>query len=94
MAFKEIKELIGLAMIGEGIVGLVEPKKYSLFWKLGFKSLEKLKRKAAAHPETMRLIYAAETCFGLWLAKSQLNSRIRKRQKRINLNFLCFRRLP
>ncbi len=33
MDYKRIKEVIGLAMLGEGIVGFIEPKKYSLFWK-------------------------------------------------------------
>ncbi len=81
MAFKEIKELIGLAMLGEGIVGLVKPKKYSLFWNLGFEPLERLKRKAADNPETMRLIYAAEATLGLWLAKSQLENSEEKRKR-------------
>ncbi len=81
MAFKEIKELIGLAMIGEGIVGLVEPKKYFLFWNLGLKPLEKLKRKAADNPETMRLFYAAEAGLCLWLAKSQLENSKEKRKR-------------
>ncbi len=72
MAYKEIKEIVGLLMLGEGIVGFFAPKKYSLFWKLGFKPLEKLKHKAADNPEMMRLLYAAEAGLGLWLAKSQL----------------------
>lgn len=81
MALKEIKELIGLAMIGEGIVGLIEPKKYSLFWKLGFKPLEKLKRKAADNPETTRLFYAAEAGLGFWLAKGQLDRSIENKKR-------------
>ncbi len=80
MALKEIKELIGLAMIGEGIVGCFAPKKYSLFWKLGFAPLEKLKHKAAENPETMRLIYAAEAALGFWLAKSQLDRSIKNKK--------------
>ena len=81
MAYKEIKEIIGLAMLGEGIVGFFEPKKYSLFWKIGFAPVEKLKRKAAANPETMRLLYAAEAICGLWLAKSQLGDSIKKSKR-------------
>ncbi len=80
MALKEIKELVGLAMVGEGIVGLIEPKKYSLFWKFNYQPIENLKRKAAESPGTMRLIYAAEATLGLWLAKSQLDSSIKKEQ--------------
>ena len=28
-------ELLGLMMIGEGVVGLLFPTRYSLFWKIG-----------------------------------------------------------
>ncbi len=72
MAIKQIKELVGLAMLGEGIVGFLAPKKYSLFWDLPVTPLEKLKHKAAEHPHTMRVIYAAEAGLGCWLAISQL----------------------
>ena len=81
MAYKQIKEIVGLALLGEGIVGFFEPKKYSLFWEIGFVPIEKLKRKAAANPEIMRLIYAAEAGLGFWLAKSQLNDSIKKRRR-------------
>lgn len=74
MNLKSIKEIVGTAMLGEGIVGLCSPKKYSLFWKFKYEPIEKLKQKAADNPGIMRLIYAAEACFGLWLAKSQLNN--------------------
>ncbi len=80
MALKEIKVIIGLAMVGEGIVGFFAPKKYSLFWKLGFESLETLRHKAAENPETMRLIYAAEAGLGYWLAMNQLDRSKEKRK--------------
>lgn len=72
MNLKNLKELLGLAMLGEGIIGLVYPKQYTLFWKIGFQPVEKLKRKAADNPELMRFVYAAEASFGFWLAKNQL----------------------
>ncbi len=74
MNFKNLKEIIGLAMLGEGIIGFVYPKQYSLFWKIGFEPIEKLKRKAADNPEMMRFIYAAEASLGFWLAKNQLKN--------------------
>lgn len=80
MNLKPIKEIVGMALIGEGVIGLVEPKKYSLFWKFKYEPIEKLKQKAADNPEMMRLIYAAEAGFGLWLAKSQLNDSIENKR--------------
>lgn len=73
MNFKNLKEIVGLAMLGEGIIGFFYPTQYSLFWKIGFEPIEKLKRKAADNPETMRILFAAEASLGFWLAKSQLN---------------------
>ncbi len=72
METKQIKETIGLALLGEGIMGLLYPQKYSLLWKIGPASLRETMEKAAENPELMRLIYAAEAGLGLWLAKSQV----------------------
>lgn len=81
MANKQIKETIGLALLGEGILGLLYPKKYSLLWKIGPKSLREAMEKAAENPELMRLIYAAEAGLGFWLAKSQLENSEEKRKR-------------
>ncbi len=72
MANKQIKETIGLALLGEGILGLIYPKKYSLLWKVGPEPLREAMEKAAENPELMRLIYAVEAGLGFWLAQSQV----------------------
>ena len=72
MAAKQIKEIIGLALLGEGIMGFIKPKRYSLLWKVGPQPVRELMEKAAGNPETMRLIYAAEAVLGFCLAKSQV----------------------
>lgn len=74
---KTVKEIIGLTMLGEGIIGFVYPKKYSLFWNLGFEPLENLRHKAAENPEAMRLFYLVEAALGFRLAKNQLDKRIK-----------------
>ena len=74
MNYKNLKEIVGLAMLGEGIIGFFYPKRYSLFWKIWFQPIEKLKRKAAGNPEIMRAIFAAEASLGFWLAKNQLKN--------------------
>ncbi len=72
MALKQIKEILGLAMLGEGIIGFFYPQKYSLLWKIGPDPLKELMEKAAENPELMRAIYAAEAGLGLWLATNQV----------------------
>ncbi|MGI8787172.1 MAG: hypothetical protein ACR2HG_05350 [Pyrinomonadaceae bacterium] len=61
-------------MLGEGIIGLLFPKRYSLLWKIGPEPLRDAMEKAAKNPELMRLIYAAEASLGFWLAKNQVES--------------------
>ncbi len=77
---KQIKELLGLALLGEGIMGLFFPKKYSLLWKIGPKPVRELMDSAADNPEMMRLLYAAEAGLGFWLAKKQVEDEQRERK--------------
>ena len=72
MAKRQFKELLGLAMIGEGIVGLLYPRKYSLLWKIGPEPVKDTMQKAAENPALMRAIYAAEAGIGLWLATQEV----------------------
>lgn len=72
MDYKQVKEIIGLAMLGEGIIGLIAPKKYSLLWEIGPEPIRDMMEKAAENPETMRLLYAAEAGLGFWLAMRQV----------------------
>ncbi|MGI8811691.1 MAG: hypothetical protein ACR2IH_04090 [Pyrinomonadaceae bacterium] len=74
MNFKNLKEIIGLAMVGEGVVGFFYPKRYSMFWKIGFGPIEQLKQKAVDNPEIMRVVFAAEAVLGLCLAKGQFEN--------------------
>lgn len=78
MDYKRIKEIIGLAMLGEGIIGLFAPKKYSLLWEIGPEPLREIMRKAAENPDKARLIYAAEAGLGLCLAMSQVKKSPKK----------------
>lgn len=74
MALKQFEEIIGLAMIGEGIMGMIYPRKYSLLWKIGPEPLRELMETIAENPETARLIYAAEAGIGFWLATRAVKS--------------------
>ncbi|MGI8786434.1 MAG: hypothetical protein ACR2HG_01550 [Pyrinomonadaceae bacterium] len=61
-------------MLGEGLIGLVFPKRYSLLWKIGPEPLKKAMEEIAKNPEMARLIYVAEAGLGFWLAASQVKS--------------------
>ncbi|MGI8437228.1 MAG: hypothetical protein ACR2NX_10035 [Chthoniobacterales bacterium] len=65
-------EILGLMMIGEGLVGLIRPRRYSLFWNLGPKWLRETVETLAEHPEATRLLCAGELATGLWLALREI----------------------
>jgi hypothetical protein len=65
-------EVFALAMIGEGIVGLLHPRRYSLFWRIGPAWLRDTAETFAKHREATRLICAGEIALGLWLALREI----------------------
>ncbi|MEO8353228.1 MAG: hypothetical protein ABI680_15975 [Chthoniobacteraceae bacterium] len=65
-------EVLALAMIGEGIVGLLRPRRYSLFWKIGPNWLCGTAETLADNHETTRLLCAGEIALGLWLALREI----------------------
>ena len=68
------KEILGIAMLGEGLIGLAFPRKYCRFWAIGPRSFRDLMNSAAEHPRWMCAICAAEAGLGFWLAANQLDS--------------------
>ena len=53
-------ELLGMIMIGEGVVGLLYPTRYSLFWKIGPGWLRRVASAFAEHPKATRFACAGE----------------------------------
>jgi hypothetical protein len=72
-AAKRGLEVLGLMMIGEGVVGLLFPTRYSLFWKIGPRWMRQAVRVLAENPNTTRLLCAGEIAAGLWLAAHELD---------------------
>lgn len=66
-------ELLGLMMIGEGVVGLLFPTRYSLFWKIGPRWMRQAVTALAENPNTTRLLCAGEIAAGVWLAARELD---------------------
>ncbi len=65
-------EVLGLAMIGEGVVGTIQPRRYPLFWKRGPQWLRDTAEFFADRPDMTRLVCMAEAAAGLWLALHQI----------------------
>ena len=70
---KRLLELAGLILIGDGLMGLLCPRRHSLLWHFGPEIAKAMTEELAAHPKTSRAIYAAEFALGVALASSQLS---------------------
>ena len=71
-AMRRLIELAAIMAIGEGVVALLAPKRYSLLWRFGPESYRRLMTQFAERPALVRLFAAAEVGIGLWLALRQL----------------------
>jgi hypothetical protein len=68
---RRINELAAIAMVGDGVVGLVAPRRHSLLWKFGPDGYQEAIRWFAERPSLVRLLAAAELGLGLMLALRQ-----------------------
>ena len=68
---RRIKELVAIAVIGDGVVGLVAPRRHSLLWKVGPGGYQEVVRWFAERPVLVRLLAGAELGLGLMLALRQ-----------------------
>ncbi len=65
---KRIGELTAIGLIGEGVVGLMAPERYTASWRLGPAPLREAIDETLAHPTALRSAYATELVAGLLLA--------------------------
>ena len=73
MLTKRLLELGGLILIGDGLMGLLHPRRHSLLWHFGPELAKAMTEELAEHPKTARAIYAAELAVGVALASLQLS---------------------
>jgi hypothetical protein len=74
MTKRRILELIGLAMIGEGLIVAMRPRRYMALWDCGPKWLRGLVGSWARHPETTRMVGIVELLAGAALALRQTDA--------------------
>ena len=72
---KRLLELLGLILIGDGLMGLLRPRRHSLLWHVGPQLAKAVTEELADHPQTARAIYVAEVAVGVALATLQLSDR-------------------
>jgi hypothetical protein len=73
MITKRILELLGFVLIGDGLMGLLFPRRHSLLWHVGPQLAKAITEELADHPKTARSVYAAELAVGVALATLQLS---------------------
>lgn len=78
MVYRRLKEILGIAMIGEGVVVLLRPRRYSRFWDCGPQWLRAMARGFAQHPETTRAVGFIELMAGIFLALRQIDKSVGK----------------
>lgn len=68
---RRLLELGALFLIGEGIMGLINPRRHSMLWHVGPQLAKALTEELAEHPNAARAIYLAEAAAGVALAMLQ-----------------------
>jgi len=68
---RRILECFAITMIGDGVLGFVEPKGHVQLWLRGPSWWRRMLQPFAKRPELTRWVGAAEFAFGIWLAIQQ-----------------------
>jgi hypothetical protein len=76
LIFQRVLEFAGLILIGDGLMGLLRPRRHSLLWHLGPQLAKAVTEELADHPSAARAIYAAELAAGVVLASVQLSDSV------------------
>ncbi len=71
MILRRVIELIALVMIGDGVAGLLRPRRHSLLWKIGPEPFRRAMHHLAENPDFARWAYAAEIGVGALIATEQ-----------------------
>ena len=64
-------EVAALLMVGDGVVGMLQPERHARLWQSGPRPYRAAMEPFARHPGLTRVIAAAEAGAGLWWASRQ-----------------------
>jgi len=68
LIFRRLIQLGALFLIGDGVMGMLQPRRHSLLWHFGPELARAATEELAEHPKTARTIYLAEAAIGVALA--------------------------
>jgi hypothetical protein len=68
---RRLIQLGSLFLIGDGVMGFLNPRWHSLLWHFGPELARAATDELAEHPKTARAFYLAEAAIGLALASCQ-----------------------
>lgn len=72
MQWKQMKAVLGICMIGEGVIGVLRSPQYLRLWKFGPACYQDKMEWLARHDGLMRPLFALEAGLGLWLATREI----------------------
>ena len=68
-------EAAGLFLIGDGLIGLMRPRRHSWLWHFGPQLTRAITEELAANPKAARFVYATELAVGVALCCAQTDRR-------------------
>jgi hypothetical protein len=71
MISKQLKELCALALVGDGVLTAVDPKRHLNLWKIGPKPWVRALDTLTRRPRLTRLLGVAAASAGIWWASRQ-----------------------
>ncbi len=71
MASKRWKHFAAMALIGDGVMAVVRPRRDAEAWKIGPKAWQNLMQKFHESPVLTRTVGAAQIAGGIWWALRQ-----------------------
>lgn len=73
MVGRRLKEIAAMAIIGEGIIGALYPRRHMRLWNFGPKKYRKFIEASARRPNLVRIAAGAGAGLGIWWAMRQIS---------------------
>lgn len=71
MAWKRIKEVMALLLIGDGIISILEPRRHTKLWARGPVPYRRAMKPLVKDPVVAQLVGVGLIGLGVWLASRQ-----------------------
>ena len=71
MIVARLKECLAMMMIGDGVLGVLEPHRHAALWRRGPGWWRAMIEPFVRHPEMTRWVGVGEVVLGVWLSSRQ-----------------------